>query len=112
MTRSVSGSAKAAVNNNAKPNWQHEQGMDHHHHQNHQRHATNPPANPPSSRRAAAGSVRVSKCWLCTFSNSKMAKRIAEFVSLNAGIMDPAIMADQIKQEVRKEVIRVFLNVP
>ena len=48
--------------------------------------------------------VRLSKCWLCTFANCKMAKRVAEFVSTNAGCMDPTIMADQIKSEVRKEV--------
>ena len=48
--------------------------------------------------------VRLSKCWLCTFANCKMARRISEFVSASAGTMDPAIMADQIKAEVKKEV--------
>jgi hypothetical protein len=48
--------------------------------------------------------VRLSKCWLCTFASSKMAKQIAAFVSANAGNMDPTIMADQIKHEVLKEV--------
>jgi uncharacterized membrane protein YgcG len=33
-----------------------------------------------------------------------MAQQIAAFVSANAGAMDPSIMADQIKQEVRKKV--------
>jgi hypothetical protein len=54
-----------------------------------------------SSRRPT---VRMSKCWLCTFANSKMAKQISSFVSANSGIMDPTIMADQIKQEVLREV--------
>ena len=65
-------------------------------------------AGPARARAAAAAAgparVRLSKCWLCTFANCKMAKRIAEFVSANAGSMDPAIMADQIKGEVKKEV--------
>jgi hypothetical protein len=45
-----------------------------------------------------------SKCWLCTFSNCKMAKQISAFVSANVGNMDPTIMADQIKNEVLREV--------
>jgi hypothetical protein len=32
-----------------------------------------------------------------------MARKIAEFVSANAGTMDPTIMADQIKREVRAQ---------
>lgn len=48
--------------------------------------------------------IKMSKCWLCTFSSSKMARQIAAFVSANAGTMDPAIMADQIKREVLREV--------
>jgi hypothetical protein len=48
--------------------------------------------------------VRLSKCWLCTFANSKMAKQVSAFVCANAGCMDPTIMADQIKREVLKEV--------
>ena len=46
---------------------------------------------------------RVKRCWLCTFANCKMAKRVSTFVATNAGVMDPAIMADQIKREVLKE---------
>jgi hypothetical protein len=53
--------------------------------------------------------VRISKCWLCTFANSKMAKQVSSFVSANAGCMDPTIMADQIKREVTREVgVHVF----
>ena len=58
-----------------------------------------PPPNPPNNAR-----VRLSKCWLCTFSGSKMAKNISSFVSANAGNMDPTIMADQIKEAVLREV--------
>lgn len=65
-----------------------------------------PPPPPPPAPLAAAP-VRMSKCWLCTFSNSKVARQIAGFVSSNAGTMDPAIMADQIKREVLRQV-RVF----
>lgn len=65
-------------------------------------------ASPPHHHRAQASGgrayVRLSKCWLCTFSNSRMAKGIAEFASVNAGVMDPTVMADQIKREVLREV--------
>lgn len=43
------------------------------------------------------------RCWLCTFANCKMAKQVSVFVTANAGTMDPAIMADQIKKEVLRE---------
>ena len=75
--------------------------------------ATDDPIQEPAARppRACASvsaqpnhKVRLSKCWLCTFSNCKMARRISEFVSASAGTMDPTIMADQIKAEVKKEV--------
>lgn len=62
----------------------------------------NPPPPPPQQQNRQR--VRLSKCWLCTFANSKMAKQVSAFVSANAGSMDPTIMADQIKQEVFKEV--------
>ncbi len=67
-----------------------------------------PSSRPPRASAAAVGPhrVRLSRCWLCTFANCKMARRIAEFVSVNAGTMDPAIMADQIKAEVKREVSR------
>jgi hypothetical protein len=52
--------------------------------------------------------VHVAKCWLCTFAHSRMAQQIAAFVFANAGSMDPAIIADQIKQEVRKKVFSSF----
>lgn len=55
------------------------------------------PATTTNSRR------RVKRCWLCTFANCKMAKRVSTFVATNAGVMDPAIMADQIKREVLNE---------
>jgi hypothetical protein len=62
---------------------------------------------PPRAARLSSSSVarvRLSRCWLCTFANCKMARQISEFVSANAGTMDPAIMADQIKSEVKREV--------
>lgn len=46
----------------------------------------------------AEARVRLSPCWLCTFSSTRVAKQIAAFVSSSAGTMDPAIMADQIKR--------------
>ena len=60
---------------------------------------------PPPTPAAAAPSQswkRLKRCWLCTFANCKMAKQVSEFVSANAGVMDPSIMADQIKAEVMK----------
>jgi hypothetical protein len=70
----------------------------------HQPEPRRPPPRPPR--------VRVSKCWLCTFANSKMAKQVSSFVSANAGCMDPTIMADQIKCEVTREVgVYIFLDV-
>lgn len=66
--------------------------------------ASRRPSPSHSSSRRPAPRVRMSKCWLCTFANSKMARQVSSFVSANAGCMDPTIMADQIKQEVVKEV--------
>jgi hypothetical protein len=62
-----------------------------------------PPEGGPGAR-IGRPRVRLSKCWLCTFANSKMAKQVSAFVSASAGSMDPTIMADQIKLEVLKEV--------
>ena len=63
-----------------------------------------PEPSPPPPPPQHAASVRQPKgCWLCTFANCKMAKHVSTFVSTNAGTMDPAIMADQIKREVLKE---------
>lgn len=73
---------------------------------------SNHPASLPGSRQSPGhrAYVRLSKCWLCTFSNSRMAKSISEFVSTHAGAMDPTVMADQIKREVLREV-GVFMPV-
>lgn len=54
-------------------------------------------------RQMSSSSSRRKRCWLCTFANCKIAKQVSAFVSTNAGTMDPAIMADQIKKEVLKE---------
>lgn len=51
-----------------------------------------------SSSSSHQARVRLSPCWLCTFSSTRVAKQITSFVSSNAGTMDPAIMADQIKR--------------
>jgi hypothetical protein len=71
--------------------------------------ATDAPPPPPQvdvvrQQPHCAPRMRVSKCWLCTFANSKMAKQVSSFVSANAGCIDPTIMADQIKREVMREV--------
>ena len=69
--------------------------------------AAQPQDDSSSGRRSARPTTnrrkRVKRCWLCTFANCKMAKRVSTFVATNAGVMDPAIMADQIKREVLKE---------
>lgn len=57
---------------------------------------------PFASNQIAPSKARLHKCWLCTFSGCNVAKRILEFVSANAGTMDPVILADQIKREVRR----------
>lgn len=56
-----------------------------------------------AGKQARAANQSSRRCWLCTFANCKMAKQVSTFVSTNAGTMDPAIMADQIKREVLKE---------
>ena len=68
-----------------------------------------PPPPPPASASGhshAQSWKKLKRCWLCTFANCKMAKQVSEFVSTNAGVMDPAIMAEQIRQEVSKEYPR------
>ena len=71
-----------------------------------------PPPPPPPPPPAASGHShaqswrKLKRCWLCTFANCKMAKQVSEFVSTNAGVMDPSIMAEQIRQEVSKEYPR------
>lgn len=58
---------------------------------------------PPPANAAARQPATRRRCWLCTFANCNMAKQVSTFVSTNAGTMDPAIMADQIKKEVLRE---------
>lgn len=48
----------------------------------------------------------VAKCWLCMFANCATARHVTNFIAQQAGNMDPAIMAQQIKAVVLKQYPR------